>query len=387
MTTLRRNKGEGSIIKMTNGKYRVRLECEPVNGKRKWLSKTAPTLTEARKALQGLIKTRDDTKSAKSYAGDFEKLMEEYLEQCELNDIKESTYLRYDRALKNWCKYFKHYKVRNVSVRSINEVIKQRTEEGYKPATIRMELVILAQAFKYALKCRYIDFNPVSQCAMPTMSKIRRTRGELVTITHKEHERISNYFKELTNKGLYTKHDDMIKYRMYHIYTLAYTTGMRLGEIAGLQWNDIDFDKHIIHVNRTVSLNKTLTTPKTLKSRRDIEVSSTVLEVLKELRGTMQELGCETDFVFPMRFNKNSPCIPSTISHQFITAIKKLNINRHLTFHSIRHTHATELIENQIPITAISERLGHSTITTTLNIYSHVTSTGRHNAAQVCKVI
>ena len=87
MKTSRRTKGEGSIIQLTNGKWRARIECEPVDGKRKWLSKTCDTKTEAIKALQELIKRRDTQTQAKPFKGNFPAICDEYLESCRLRGI------------------------------------------------------------------------------------------------------------------------------------------------------------------------------------------------------------------------------------------------------------------------------------------------------------
>lgn len=78
MKTSRRTKGEGSIIQLTNGKWRARIECEPVDGKRKWLSKSCDTKMEAVKALKVLERKREDNVQAKEFKGDFPQLVDDY---------------------------------------------------------------------------------------------------------------------------------------------------------------------------------------------------------------------------------------------------------------------------------------------------------------------
>lgn len=384
--TQRRTKGEGSITQLNTGKWRARVECEPVDGKRKWLSKTTDTKQEAVKALKVLERKRDDGVKSTEFRGDFPQLVEDYLTHTRLKGLDDTTITRYENSLVFWVDFFKHKKIDNINVNDINKGIAKLLEHKAK-STVRVEVTILAQAFNFAIKCKYIKENPVRGAALPSKSSIKNEKGQLVTITHEEHLRISEllrtqYIHEFVYQRNYTAPS-----RLYMLYNIAYTTGMRVSEIAALQWTDIDVVNKTISITKQLSPKRTLVPPKTQRSNRIIEISDEIIEKLMELKGYYEEQHFkDSTFVFPFSKDTLYPIMSTSISRAFSSLVKHLNFNRHLTFHSIRHTHATELLENKIPITVVSERLGHASIMTTLEIYAHPTSASRHQAAYVCKI-
>ena len=387
MKTSRRTKGEGSIIQLTNGKWRARIECEPVDGKRRWLSKSCDTKMEAVKALKVLERKRDDNVQAKEFKGDFPQLVDDYLTHTRLKGLRPRTLTRYESSLAFWSEFFNHRKIESIKVNHVNQGIEVLFKKEHSKSSIRLDVTILAQAFNFAIKCKYITENPVRGAAIPTKSSIKKEKGKLVTISHEEHVRISEVLKIQYLHNFVHKHDYSAPSRFYMIYNLAYTTGMRVSEIAGLQWNDIDVRNKTISINKQLSSKHTLEPPKTESSNRVIEVSDEIIDKLLELKEHYKNQNYKSsEFIFPFSQCCTRPITAVTMSRTFTNLIKTLQFNRHLTFHSIRHTHATELLENKIPITVVSERLGHASIMTTLEIYAHPTAASRHQAAYVCKL-
>ncbi|MCL6592879.1 MAG: site-specific integrase [Alicyclobacillus sp.] len=162
---------------------------------------------------------------------------------------------------------------------------------------------------------------------------------------------------------------------------LALYTGMRRAEIAGLQWQDIDWDGQAIRVQRTRQRSRggqdIVGPPKTLESRRIIVVTPSVLNTLCEWHRQQQEHAAlrgeawdETAWV--VRHLDGEVPDPNTFTHAFRDAVKALGLPN-VTFHDLRHTHATWMLESGVDLKIVSDRLGHANITTTGNIYSHVT--------------
>ena len=154
-------------------------------------------------------------------------------------------------------------------------------------------------------------------------------------------------------------------------------TGMRLGEICGLKWEDIDLDKGIIHVSRTVQriendqndhfkTSKMIFEPKTQSSKREIVLTDFLIEYLKSYQSLY-----ETDNTFYILSNSLNIPEPRNIQRRFKRLCKRLNIN--MNFHSLRHSFATNCLSYGIDIKIISETLGHSNISTTMNLYVHPT--------------
>ena len=148
--------------------------------------------------------------------------------------------------------------------------------------------------------------------------------------------------------------------------------GIRIGELCALKWEDIDFKKKILHVNKTLqriyikdidkNLSKVIVSlPKTNSSNRDIPINKELLDILKTLKTNKE------DYILTGN-NKNTE--PRVYRSYFNTVLKKNSIKR-IKFHSLRHTFATNCISLGIDYKTISELLGHSNINTTLNLYVH----------------
>jgi len=133
--------------------------------------------------------------------------------------------------------------------------------------------------------------------------------------------------------------------------TVQLLTGLRGGELLALTPDDIDIKNKTLRVNKTKHISGIVTAPKTLSSVRTIEIDNSTLNILMNYMSANETI-----------FNTNM----NNLSYY----LKKINVSTH----TFRHTHVALLIESGVPIKVISERLGHSNINTTLNIYTHVTA-------------
>lgn len=155
---------------------------------------------------------------------------------------------------------------------------------------------------------------------------------------------------------------------------LCLQTGLRIGELCALQWGDIDFENRKITVNKTLQrifiknengksdTKISITLPKTRSSIREIPISSSLFPVLNKMK-------CENPHTFVIT-GLEKPVEPRTIRTHFTTVLKKNNI-KHIKFHGLRHTFATRCIEAGADSKTVSQILGHSTVTMTLNLYVH----------------
>jgi integrase len=150
--------------------------------------------------------------------------------------------------------------------------------------------------------------------------------------------------------------------RLEALYILAVTTGMRQGELLGLQWRDIDFGSGSLRVNRTV-FGGVVSAPKTAKSKRSIRLSRVALDALRNhpRRG---------DWVFCTRSGKTIDCTNLT-KQSWKPLLQKAGLP-HKRFHDLRHTCATLLLGKGVHPKIVQEMLGHANISITLDTYSHV---------------
>ena len=159
--------------------------------------------------------------------------------------------------------------------------------------------------------------------------------------------------------------------RFTALVLLCLYTGLRLGELCALQWDDIDFEGKTLTVNRTVQriavpgyTTKTIlleTNPKSESSQRTIPLTSELLQVLTQFKGE-----------HPYVFGGEKPLDPRTMQYRFKRILKDAGIEIR-NFHTLRHTFATNCIENGVDVKALSEFLGHSDVKITLNRYVHPT--------------
>ncbi len=168
---------------------------------------------------------------------------------------------------------------------------------------------------------------------------------------------------------------------------IAITSGMRIGELCGLQFKDIDFEKKVFHVNKTVERyysidpntreGKTIlciNTPKTVSSNREIPIMKNILALLKNYsKGATPNY-----YVCSMSDSVMEPRTYRSFYRGFI--LKEVGLSHCLKFHCLRHTFASMLIENKMDVKTVSSILGHSDIRTTMDIYVHPSDDMKRNA-------
>jgi len=228
---------------------------------------------------------------------------------------------------------------------------------------------VLKQALNHAVKWRLIHFNPCASVDPPRKSKQE-----------------ANYLQE---DELFTLLDHCCGKPIHIPVFLATTTGMRRGEILGLRWKDIALDEGMIYVSNNLQLvNKglELTSTKTDKSKRPIKMNETTIVYLKRHRIMQAKnklmLGEEyNDMDFVCCWDHGVPFRPDYITQTFGRIIEKIKITK-ISFHDLRHTHATLLLKEGIHPKIVSERLGHSKVSITLDTYSHVIPDMQTEAAE-----
>ena len=240
------------------------------------------------------------------------------------------------------------------------------------PNTVHKVHVLLGAMLDAAIEDGLLTINPTKRkrtVNAPKSSQIRAARPEIRTWTGEELQAF------LTWDG------DELKDELFPLWrTIAYT-GMRRSEALALRWGDVNFKTKVISVRRAADVterNKAKTTK--TGSARPIDVDDETLDVLRVHKAARGTLALDLARVDAYVFGDDDGLIPvpdaitSRWTRRIGWATKKLDIRR-VTLKGLRHTHATLLLELGVHPKVVQERLGHSTITTTMNIYSHVTPT------------
>jgi len=231
---------------------------------------------------------------------------------------------------------------------------------GLSKTTVLHHHRVLKKALSKAVKWHYLVSNPCDAIDPPKPDK-----KEIQTLTTEETQQ---FLEKAQGSDIYLP------------ILLAVTTGIRLGELCGLRWIDIDLDNKRLSVRQVMSESRRygiiMKEPKTRNSNRSITLSNITVDALKRHKTQVSkarlQLGVglsKEDLIFEQipgdRFT------PTRISSAYNWFIKKNKLKR-ISFHSLRHTHATHLLECNIHPKIVSERLGHATIGITLDTYSHV---------------
>ena len=224
------------------------------------------------------------------------------------------------------------------------------------PQTIKVHLNILNLALKRAYRLKLIKENVVQFVEVP---KNKKYKNEIYN---------AEDIKKLLEKSRETSLELPI--------ILASGLGLRISEILGLTWNNIDFNDFTITIDKITVRDKgqvILKEPKTESSIRTISAPKEIILILKQLKKDRlaAKLRGEKSHRGLIFYDKNlNPIAQDVLSKKFRYFLQENNL-KHIRFHDLRHSHVTMLIDAKVPIKVISERVGHSNVNTTLNIYSH----------------
>lgn len=315
-------------------------------------------------------------------------LVEKYLKT---KSIAESTINNYTDMLE------KHIRPTNFGKLYVSDVRKSDVQAFYAYlrntlhfaiGSIQLYQNLIYPSFQMAVEDDMIRKNPCKGCMRDYKSSADSSR---VALSREEQRELLSFVQ---NSVVYNRYYPMI------VFMLG--TGCRIGETMGITWNDIDFDKAILHINHQVIYKKKkteehpkgqivhyITAPKN-KTSRDIPLQSDVLQILKEYKGKTYEislnmgptLGGYSNFVF---LNSNLHLhTPNTLTRAFHNIVDAFNVEAELngvdmrlpTFsaHTFRHTFCTRMAENKIDVKVLQTIMGHKTLAITMQVYNHVSN-------------
>ena len=269
--------------------------------------------------------------------------------------VKKSTFSAYVLLIENHLLpvFGNKYVLEEADVQSF---VLQKLESGLSQKTIKDILIVLKMILKFGAKNKWISYEPFD-IQYPTVRESQQI--EVLSRTHQK--KIMNYIQ------------DHFTFRNLGVY-ICLSSGMRIGEVCALTWEDIDTDNGVIHINRTIQriyiiengTRKTelvLDTPKTKNSIREVPISKDLLRILKPFKKIVNPS-------FFVLTNDAKPTEPRTYRSFYKNLLKNLDIPE-IKFHGLRHSFATRCIESKCDYKTVSVLLGHSNISTTLNLYVH----------------
>lgn len=281
------------------------------------------------------------------------ELLEVWLERYMKHTIKIRTYNRYKSICElHLIKDLGEYELEELKPNVLQDFLLKKIDDHYSTNTIKGIVSVLKQALRLAITLEFVDKEYCSNLKMPSSEE-----KEISVFTKKEQQVIESFC--LNHKK-----------RNYIGIVICLYTGIRLGELLALTWDDIDFNSNLLTINKTSYSAKVdgktqiiVDKPKTKKSNRVIPLPNQLVKLLKIIKKESN-----SKYVITTR---NSGMVGNrSYQRTFKFILKKVNVP-YRNFHSLRHTFATNAIELGMDVKTLAEILGHTNAMITLNRYSH----------------
>lgn len=379
-------------------KWQYQFEAATIDGKRKQISKSGfDTKKEALDAgTTALAEYNNCGLSFKPSEISVSDYLDYWIKQYAKTNLKETTVKNYEKKIKLYIKpAFGFYKLKSLTPSILQEFINQKFNEGFSRNTLLVLKGILSGSLNYAVEpLKYIKFSPMAAVNLPlarAVPKIPTRKKEKEIVTEEQMAKILERFPYGNS--------------CYLPLQLAYRCGLRLGEAFAITWDDVDFNNKTLNINKQVqNIDKywTFTSTK-YKSDRIIYLDDFMLEILKKYKEFQDKAKKfyeenyiqlkvnlknqinidEGEDVNLINIRENGSYIqPRVMQHCSYIIHYKLNY-KHFDYHSLRHTHATMLLNAGANIKAVQERLGHKKADITLQVYTHVTEDMRKEALEM----
>ncbi|MCM1299538.1 MAG: site-specific integrase [Firmicutes bacterium] len=348
-----------NIYKRKDGRFEGRI---PIgysnNGKIKYRYLYSKNLTELKEKMMCAYINSDNPMQG-SADKTLKELCSEWLLSAKLR-VKQSSYCCYEKLInKHILPYFEDIMYSELNTPIINSFAEHKLKYGkingfggISAKSVHDILIVMRSVAKYAEQ-EYGYRNPMRNISIPK-SENKKTK----VFSKDERSRLQNHLRRNpteSNLGI----------------LLAMYSGLRIGELCALTWDDIDFDNGIVHISKAlqrvaknsgdVKTTIAITSPKSKTSVRDIPVPLFVLNSMK------QKKRFDGSYILS---GTSKPVEPRTMQNRFKAVLKGCGI-RNANFHLLRHTYATVCIENGFDAKTVSELLGHSNVNITLNRYVH----------------
>lgn len=362
----------GHARQRSNGKWEYSIPLEKgTDGKRKRITGGGfVSEEEAEKAMVAALHELNTGEYSKPVNAKVKEFMIFWLSLKE-SEISYATYRTYKHLVYNYInKYLGDAQLPKLSILEI-QIMYKTIEKTVSKSMVKKVHQVLVQALNYAIDIKSIKENPALKCKLPRLEK-------------KE-------FGFWGAKQLMEFLHNAKSSKYYPAYLITIYSGLRMGEILSLRWGNIDFEQNKISIKNSItrrnpnidnsdkktshSISFDVGKTKTKNSVRTIGLPSFVMDELriwKDKRFVEDERTFNLSSDFVIRTRSGNYILPRNFSRDWYRLLDIGKLPR-IRFHDIRHSHATLLLGEKVPIKAISERLGHGSTAITMEIYSHVT--------------
>lgn len=355
MANKNRGRNEGSVFQLSNKRWRAQIYQSGSRHSRNFLTKE--------EALSWLRTTRVnmergfDLKGGNTTVAEY---LEEWLDNHRIS-LRSKTAHAYSRMIKNHIlPFLGNKRLKDLKLVTIEEFYSELLQKGLGPRTIRITHNILHTSLAKAVKYGLLIYNPTQGASLP-----RYFHNEMNVM---DTSQVTQFLVAAQNSK-------------YHVlFHFAITTGMRFGELLGLRWTDVQWNAGVIHIQRQMQdvpgEGCVFVEPKTNAGRRTIKLGEGSLDLLRHHKQDQEfqqkvvgQRWRGMDLVFTNTIG--GPGVTSNIRKEFHRVLDLAGLPQ-IRFHDLRHTTASLLLNNKVPVIVVSNMLGHSKPSVTLDIYAHV---------------
>ena len=362
-------KKDGSIVYRAN----VYLGVDKVTGKDVKTSITGRTKKEVKqktKEADIAFLKNGSTRFQASNITTYKELASLWWESYK-HTVKPNTQLNVKRLLDNHIlPLFGSYKLDKLTTPLIQNVVNKladKTNKGEEGAFLYYDSLhaLNKRILQYGVVMQAIPFNPAREVILPrNTQKAKREK-----IKHFDNQELKKFLDYLDSLNLN-------KFRYYYentLYKFLLATGCRINEALALSWSDIDLDNAVVHITKTLNYKQETNSPKSKTSLRDIDIDQATVSMLKQYKRRQVQEAWQigryetvvfSDFIHEYPNNR-------TLQTRLRTHFKRAKVTN-IGFHGFRHTHASLLLNSGIPYKELQHRLGHSTLSMTMDVYSHL---------------
>lgn len=393
---------KGGVRKRGNNWYYY-FDLGKVNGKRKKIErKGGRTKKEAEAALRKALEEYENAglffePSEISVADYMDYWLKNYVEMnCKYNTID-----GYSRIIKNHIKpALGAYKLKSITPAVLQQFVNEKATKGFTKHYLVNIISVLSGSFKAAVfPYKFIKENPMQYVKLPKNENTKAETDRKI-ISQDEFKRIIERFPQGST--------------FYIPLQIAYHTGCRVGEVTALTWDDIDLENKVIDINKILIKKEKkqwyFGTTKTVSSVRKIPIGDTLVQILKKHKKWQMENRLKygklyiqyyvdknnrvyfvdgtketktTDDKVQFVCTKEDGGLVTSETIRYCSRVINYELMIPFSFHALRHTHATLLIENGANMKDVQKRLGHSRLSTTMDTYTHVTEKMSKNTVDI----
>jgi len=369
----KRNAGEGSVFQRNDGRWCAQLDLGWQNGRRARKYIYGAT---AAKVQDALLKARADHAQGLPVALERQivgQFLQAWLEDSVKPSVRPLTYEQYRQHVKLYLgPLLGHHRLAKLAPQHVRAFLNRKLQDGLSPRTVQLSLVTLRKALGQAVKDGSLARNVAKLVDAPSQVYVER--------------------RTFSPPAARAFLDVALGEKLEALYTVAVTLGLRMGEAPGLRWQDVDLERRTLTINLTVERigrgrdsKLMLVEPKTLRSRRTLSLPEIAAKALRAHKVRQLEMRLAAgplwqDFGLVFTTGKATPVEPRNLYRDFRRILKRAGLPA-IRFHDLRHSAASLMLAQGIPLRSIQEILGHSSIALTANLYSHVGEQLKREAA------